>query len=57
LVPVSVATAQAGVFSKNGYTVPNKIAKIMEIFDSIKELRSRDVCFRTKKLDQTFWSY
>jgi hypothetical protein len=32
--------AQADVFSKNGYCVPNKIPKILDIFDKIKELKS-----------------
>jgi len=31
----SVAMAQANIFSINGYSVPNKIAKSLEIFDGI----------------------
>jgi len=31
----SVAMAQANIFSINGYSVPNKIAKILIIFDRI----------------------
>jgi hypothetical protein len=30
----------ADVFSENGYTVPNKFSKILEIFDEIEELKS-----------------
>jgi WD40 repeat protein len=41
----SVATAQADVFLKNGYTVPNKIAKILRIFERIEELKNRGVTF------------
>ena len=37
---VSVAMAIADVFSKNGYTVPNKIAKILGIFDGLETLKS-----------------
>ena len=37
----SVAMAIADVFSKNGYTVPNKIAKILRIFDGLETLKSR----------------
>ena len=32
----SVAMAIADVFSKNGYTVPNEIAKILRIFDGLE---------------------
>ena len=46
-----VATAKADVFSKNGFTVLNKLAKILKIFDRLEELKSRDACFSTKKLD------
>jgi len=37
---ISVAMAQADVFSINGYSVPNKIAKILVIFNRIGELKS-----------------
>ena len=37
----SVAMAIADVFSKNGYTVPNKIAKILRIFDGLETLKSQ----------------
>ena len=37
----SVVMAIADVFSKNGYTVPNKIAKILRIFDGLETLKSR----------------
>ena len=40
LGPASVAMAIADVFSKNGYTVPNKIAKILRIFDGLETLKS-----------------
>ena len=40
-VVVSVAMAIADVFSKNGYTVPNKIAKILRIFDGLETPKSR----------------
>jgi hypothetical protein len=40
VIPTSVATAQPMFFSENGYTVPNKISKILEIFDKIEELKS-----------------
>ena len=36
----SVAMAIADVFSKNRYTVPNKIAKILRIFDGLETLKS-----------------
>ena len=39
--PASVAMAIADVFSKNGYIVPNKIAKILKIFDGLETLKSR----------------
>ena len=35
----SVARAQAELISKNGYTVPNKITKILEIFYRIEVLK------------------
>jgi hypothetical protein len=41
----SVAIAQANVFSQNGYSIPNKVVKILEIFDRIEELKSRGVIF------------
>ena len=37
----SVAMAIADVFSKNGHTVPNKIAKIFKIFDRLETPKSR----------------
>ena len=37
----SVAMAIADVFSKNGYTIPNKNAKILKIFERVKTLKSR----------------
>ena len=42
----SVAMAIANVFSKNGYTVPNKNAKILKIFERLKTLKSRWVISR-----------
>ena len=39
--PASVAMAIADVFSKNGYTVSNKIAKILRIFDGLETLKSQ----------------
>ena len=33
--------AIADVLSKNGHTVPNKIAKIFKIFDMLEMLKSR----------------
>ena len=33
--------AIADVFSKNSYTVPNKIAKILKIFDGLETLKSQ----------------
>ena len=36
----SVAIAQADVFSINGYSVPNKIAKSLEIFYGVEEPKS-----------------
>ena len=36
----SVAMAIADVFSKNGYTVSNKNAKILKIFERLKMLKS-----------------
>jgi hypothetical protein len=53
----SVATAQADVFSKNGYTVPYKLAKILKIFDGLEELKNRDACFSTKKYNYHFLGY
>ena len=38
-VLISVTMAVAELFSKNGYTVPNKIANILEIFDRLEELK------------------
>ena len=38
---VSVAMAIADVFSKNGYAVPNKIAKILRIFEGLETPKSR----------------
>ena len=38
---VSVAMAIADVFSKNGYTVPNKIVKILRIFDGLETLKGQ----------------
>ena len=38
---ISVAMAIADVFSKNGYTVPNKIAKILRIFEGLETLKSQ----------------
>jgi hypothetical protein len=35
--------AQANVFSKNGYCVPNKIPKFLKIFDKIEELLSSSI--------------
>ena len=37
----SVAMAIADVFSKNGHTVPNEIAKIFKIFDRLETPKSR----------------
>ena len=37
----SVAMAIADVFSKNGHTVPNKIAKVFKIFDRLETPKSR----------------
>ena len=37
----SVAMAIADVFSKNGYTIPNKNAKILKIFERLETLKSR----------------
>ena len=37
----SVAMAIADVFSKNGYTVPNKIAKILRIFDGLETFKGQ----------------
>ena len=45
----------ADVFSKNGYTVLNKIAKILKIFDELEGLKSQGWYFTTKKLDQLFY--
>ena len=39
--PSSVAMAVANVFSKNEHTVPNKIAKILKIFDRLETPKSR----------------
>ena len=36
---VSVAMAIANVFSKNGYTIPNKNAKILKIFERLETLK------------------
>jgi hypothetical protein len=38
---ISVATAQANIFSINGYSVPNKIGKILEIFDGVEGLKNQ----------------
>ena len=35
----SVARAQAKLISKNGYTVLNKITKILEIFNKLEEFK------------------
>ena len=35
----SVAMAIADVFSKNGYTIPNKNAKILKIFERLETLK------------------
>jgi hypothetical protein len=43
IISSSVAAAQADAFSKNGYTVPNKIVKILKIFDWLETLKSRGV--------------
>ena len=40
LIVASVAMAIADVFLKNGYTVSNKIAKILRIFDGLETLKS-----------------
>jgi hypothetical protein len=41
----SVATAQANDFSINGYSDPNKIAKILGIFDKLEGIKSQGVIF------------
>ena len=41
----SVAMAQANVFSKNGCTVLNKIARILKIFYRLEMLKSQGVTF------------
>ena len=38
---VSFAMAIADVFSKNGYTIPNKNAKILKIFERLEMLKGR----------------
>jgi hypothetical protein len=53
----SVATAQLMLFSRNGYCVPNKISKFLEIFESIEGLKSRGSYFGPKKSGQPFLSY
>ena len=37
----SVAMAIADVFSKNGYTIPNKNAKILKIFERLETLKGQ----------------
>jgi hypothetical protein len=54
---ISVATAQLTYLSENGYTVPNKFYKVLEIFDEIEELKSRGSYFGTKESGQPFLSY
>ena len=42
----SVAMAIADVFSKNSYTIPNKNAKILKIFERLETLKGRWVISR-----------
>ena len=44
-IMISVATAQANIFSNNGHSVPNKIAKLLEIFEKVEEPKSQGVIF------------
>ena len=43
----SVAVAVADVFSKNYHSIPNKIDKILKIFDRLDNVKSRGVIFYT----------
>ena len=43
---ISVAMAIADVFPKNGYTIPNKNAKILKIFERLEMLKSQWVISR-----------
>ena len=45
--PYSVAVAVADVFSKNYHSIPNKIDKILNIFDRLDNVKSRGVIFYT----------
>ena len=46
-VVVSVAVAVADVFSKNYHSIPNKIDKILKLFDRLDNVKSRGVIFYT----------
>ena len=43
----SVAVAVADVFSKNYHSIPNKIDKILKIFDRLDNVKSQGVIFYT----------
>ena len=47
MVAASVAVAVADVFSKNYHSIPNKIDKILKIFDRLDNVKSRGVIFYT----------
>ena len=53
----SVAMAQPMFLSENGHCVPNKIPKILKIFESVEGAKSRGPCLGTKELDCPLLGY
>ena len=43
--------------SENGHCVPNKIPKILKVFQGVEGAKSRGACFGTKELDHLFLGY
>ena len=49
--------AQPMFLSENGHCVPNKIPKILKIFQGVEGAKSRGACVGTKGLDHPFLGY
>ena len=49
--------AQPMFLSENGHCVPNKIPKLLKIFQGVEGAKSRGACFGTKELDHPFLGY